>query len=249
MPHPSTPLRVMTYNVHSCTGSDGRISTYRVADVIASFEPDVVAIQELDFGLARTNHEHQAAEIARHLNMDFHFHPSIEVQEGKYGNAILSRYPLKLVQAGALPSPWWFRPLEKRGAIWATVDYRGREVQIINTHFGHNLRERLLQAETLLGAGWAAHSSCSPPLVVCGDFNTLPISSVYRRFRKLLKDAQLSIKGRRPMNTYPSRFPVARIDHIFTGAGVEVMDTNVPRNKLTCLASDHLPLIAEIEIR
>lgn len=239
----------MTYNVHSCTGSDGRISTYRVADVIASFEPDVVAIQELDSGLARTNHEHQAAEIAKHLNMDFHFHPSIEVQEGEYGNAILSRYPLKLVQAGALPSPWWFRPLERRGALWAAVDIGGREVQIINTHFGHNLRERLLQAETLLGAGWAAHSACSPPLVVCGDFNTLPISSVYRRFKKLLKDAQLSIKGRRPMNTYPSRFPLARIDHIFTGAGVEVMDTTVPRNKLTCLASDHLPLIAEIEIR
>lgn len=249
MPYPSTPLRVMTYNVHSCTGSDGRISTYRVADVIASFEPDIVAIQELDSGLARTNHEHQAAEIARHLNMDFHFHPSIEVQEGEYGNAILSRYPLRLVQAGPLPSPWWFRPLERRGAIWAAVDLGGREVQIINTHFGHNLRERLLQAETLLGAGWAAHSSCASPLVVCGDFNTLPISSVYRRIRKFLQDAQISIKGKKPMSTYPSRFPLARIDHIFTGAGVEVMDTKVPRSKLTCLASDHLPLIAEIEIR
>lgn len=238
----------MTYNVHSCTGPDGRISTYRIADVIAKYDPDVVAIQELDSGLARTNHAHQAAEIARHLNMAFHFHPSIEVQDGMYGNAILSRYPLRLVQAGALPAPWWFRPLERRGAIWTAVSVGGREVQIINTHFGHNLRERLLQAETLLGAKWAAHNSCNP-LVVCGDFNTLPISAVYRRFRKFLKDAQLSVSGRKPSGTYPSRFPVARIDHIFTGSGVEVMDTRVPRTKLTCLASDHLPLIAEIEIR
>lgn len=248
MTYSKQTLRVMTYNVHSCTGSDGRISTYRIADVIAAFEPDIVAIQELDSGLARTNHEHQAAEIARHLNMDFHFHPSIEVQEGMYGNAILSRYPLRLVQAGSLPAPWWFRPLERRGALWAAVIVDGREVQVINTHFGHNLRERLLQAETLLGAKWASHHSCSP-LVVCGDFNTLPISAVYRRFMKFLKDAQLSITGKKPSGTYPSRFPVARIDHIFTGAGVEVMDTRVPKNRLTCLASDHLPLIAEIEIR
>lgn len=239
----------MTYNVHSCRGSDGRISTYRVADVIAKYEPDVVALQELDAGLARTNHAHQAFEIARHLKMAFHFHPSIEVKDGEYGNAILSRYPLRVVQAASLPAPWWFKPLERRGAIWASVSFGDREVQIINTHFGHNLRERLLQAETLLGAGWAAHHSCSPPFLVCGDFNTLPISAVYRRFRRYLSDAQLAIKGRKPSNTYPSRFPVARIDHIFTGTGVEVLDTKVPRTRLTCLASDHLPLVAELDIR
>jgi len=238
----------MTYNVHSCTGSDGEVSTYRIADVIAKYEPDVVALQELDAGLARTKHRHQAEEIAKHLDMDFHFYPSIKIQSGHYGNAILSRYPLRLVQAGALPAPWWFRPFERRGALWAAVQVGDKEIQIINTHFGHNWRERLAQAEALLGAKWAAHSSCNPPLVVCGDLNTLPISSVYRRFRQLLRDAQMSLKGKRPMKTYPSRCPVVRIDHIFTSQEVLVLDTNVPRNGLTAKASDHLPLIAELEI-
>src|SRR3972149_1801042 len=101
MPHPSTPLRVMTYNVHSCTGSDGRISTYRVADVIAAFEPDVVAIQELDSGRARTNHEHQAAEIAKHLNGDLRSAPTTSTRCPYCASVTPRRFPVKLVQAGA----------------------------------------------------------------------------------------------------------------------------------------------------
>ena len=248
MAHPPKSIRIMTYNVHSCTGPDGEVSTYRIADVIARYEPDVVALQELDSGLERTRRAHQASEIAEHLNMEFHFHPSMETQSGKYGNAILSRYPMRLVQAGPLPAPWWFRPFEKRGALWAAVSLEGKEIQIINTHFGHNWRERLAQSEALLGAKWAAHTTCNPPLVVCGDLNTLPLSYVYRRFRQFLEDAQLAIKGRRPRGTYPSRFPVCRIDHIFTSHEVLVLDTEVPRDRLAAKASDHLPLIAELEI-
>lgn len=249
MPYQKKPLRVMTYNVHSCVGSDGKFSTYRIADVIARYEPDIVALQELDSGLARTNHAHQAEEIAGHLDMDFHFHPSLEIRNGRYGNAVLSRYPLRLVQAGALPSPWWFRPFERRGALWAAVKIHDREIQIINTHFGHHWRERILQAEALLGVEWAAHSSCAPPLILCGDLNTLPVSSVYRRFRRFLSDAQLSITGKKPGRTYPSRCPIARIDHIFSSREVAVLDTDVPRTALTRAASDHLPLIADLEIR
>lgn len=248
MPHNSKPLRVMTYNVHSCTGRDGRTCTHRVAEVIAAVAPDIVALQELDAGLARTNHAHQAEEIARHLNMDFHFHPSIEIQNGMYGNAILSRHPMKLVRAGALPAPRWFRALEKRGAIWASINYGGARVQVINTHFGHNWRERSAQADALLGDEWASSSSCAPPLIVCGDFNTLPASPVYRRFRGLLADAQLACDGRRPAGTYPSRLPLARIDHIFTSREVRVLGSSVPRTVLAASASDHLPLIAELEI-
>lgn len=244
----SEKLRVMTYNVHSCIGSDGAVSTYRIADVIAGYDPDVVALQELDSGLARTNNAHQAEEIARHLNMDFHFHPSMELKEGKYGNAILSRFPLRLRQAGALPTAWWWRALERRGAIWATINAGDREIQIINTHFGLNWRERVAQAEALLGARWVAHSACKEPLIICGDFNTLPISPIYRRFRKILHDAQLAIKGWKPQSTYPSRYPLARIDHIFTSREIEVLNITVPRNTLTSAASDHLPLIAEINI-
>ncbi len=241
-------LRIMTYNVHSCFGRDGKVSTYRVADVIARYEPDVVALQEIDSGRPRTNHSHQAREIAEHLNMDFHFHPSMEIEEEKYGNAILSRYPIRLIQAGPLPTFKRRRALESRGALWAAVRFGGKEIHIINTHLGLNRRERLLQAEALLGGKWAAHAQCRPPLIICGDLNSMPISPVYRRFRKLLTDVQVSSVGMRALRTYPSLYPIARIDHIFTGPGFEVVNTAVPRTRLTSAASDHLPLIAELAL-
>lgn len=244
----SVTLRIMTYNVHSCIGTDGKVSPYRIATVIAEYNPDIVALQELDAGKSRTNHSHQAEEIAEHLNMDFHFHPSIEIKEEKYGNAILSRHPLTLIQAGALPTINGWRPLEKRGALWVFIDALGKGVQIINTHFGRNRRERVLQADALIGDEWTSKPCFRPPLVVCGDFNALPVSSAYRRLRKSFFDAQHLIKGFRPLSTYPSSYPLARIDHIFTTPGVNVRKIVVPRTPMTRIASDHLPLIAEVDI-
>lgn len=241
-------FRVMTYNVHSCIGQDGLVSTFRIARVIAEYEPDVVALQELDAWRPRTGRVHQAEEIARHLNMDFHFHPSMEIKEERYGNAILSRYPISLKHAGPLPS-YKKRPLlERRGALWAAINFFNKEIQIINTHLGLNRFERMAQADALLGSQWALNSSCKPPLIVCGDFNAIPLSSVYRKFKKILKDAQVSISGLKPENTYPSRYPIFRIDHIFTSGNLSVKQFIVPRNKFTNSASDHLPLIVDIAV-
>lgn len=241
----SAKLRIMTYNVHSCIGTDGKLSTYRIAQVIAEYRPDVVALQELDVGMARTNYVHQAREIAAHLDMDFHFHPCREIEEEKFGNALLSRHPLKLMRAGALPGHRLIYDREKRGALWASVLAEGSEFNIITSHFGHLRKERMAQAEALLGTEWASHTLCRPPFAVCGDFNTLPVSPVYKRFRSSLFDAQL-YNGVSPFKTFPSFRPFFRIDHIFLSSGLEVCSVQAPRTRLTLAASDHLPLIADV---
>ena len=97
-------LRVMTYNVHSCVGIDGKLSPRRVARVISRYEPDIVALQEVDVGRLRTRQADQARVIAECLQMDYHFHPTIQVEEEAYGDCILSRLPMRLVKAGGLPS-------------------------------------------------------------------------------------------------------------------------------------------------
>ena len=97
-------LRLMTYNVHGCVGRDGRLSPQRVAEVIAGAGPDVVALQELDVGRRRSGSRNQAREVADALGMAFHFHPALRVEEENYGDAILSRLPMRLVRAGALPA-------------------------------------------------------------------------------------------------------------------------------------------------
>jgi endonuclease/exonuclease/phosphatase family metal-dependent hydrolase len=239
-------LRVMTYNVHSCIGMDGKLDVERIARVIARARPDVVALQELDVGRSRTAGLDQAQLIAHYLEMEFHFHPALHLEEERYGDAILTHLPQRLVKAAPLPGLASKPHLEPRGALWVAVDFNGMEVQIINTHLGLYPRERLAQVSALLSDEWLAHDQCREPVILCGDFNALPSSPVCRRISKGLNDVQILAREHRPLRTYSGRFPVARIDHIYTSAGIEVTGVEVPGSELARTASDHLPLLAEL---
>ena len=241
-------LRVMTYNVHSCIGMDGKLTPERIARVIARYAPDIVALQELDVGRLRTEGMDQAHLIARYLEMDFHFHPALHIEEERYGDAILTHLPMRLVKVGALPGLSSKPFLEPRGAMWVEVDVQGAPIQVLNTHLGLLPGERLAQVEALLGSEWLAHPDCRGPVILCGDFNALPSSRACRRLRDRLKDAQVEHKRQRPRGTFFGRFPVVRIDHVFVDASLEVADIEVPDSELARLASDHLPLIVEVKL-
>jgi endonuclease/exonuclease/phosphatase family metal-dependent hydrolase len=239
-------LRVMTYNVHSCIGMDGKLSPERIARVIARYAPDVVALQELDVGRARTEGMDQAHRIAHYLAMDFHFHPAMHIKEERYGDAILTHLPMRLVKAGPLPGLPAKPGLEPRGALWVAIDVNGTEIQVINTHLGLLPRERKVQVEALLGPDWLAHPDCRSPVVLCGDFNARPSSPPSRRLRTRLNDAQIELDRHRPRGTFFGRFPTARIDYVFIDPGLAVADIEVPDTELVRVASDHLPLIVEL---
>jgi endonuclease/exonuclease/phosphatase family metal-dependent hydrolase len=83
--------RLLTYNVHRCVGVDRRLDVGRIAAVIAEHEPDVVCLQELDVGRARTGMVDQAGAIAERLAMSFHFHAAMKVETEQYGDAIRAR--------------------------------------------------------------------------------------------------------------------------------------------------------------
>lgn len=241
-------LRVMSYNVHSCLGMDGRIDVERIARVIGRVQPDVVALQELDVGRERTQGVDQAQQIAQYLEMAFHFHPAIHLEEERYGDAILTHLPERLIKADLLPTVPDKAHLEPRGALWVAIDVGGTQVQIINTHLGLSPRERILQVEALLGEQWMGHDDCRDPLIVLGDFNAMPGSAVCRRFKSQLRDVQLAVNGQRPRATFPTRFPVMRIDHVFVSSGIEPKRIEIPRNQMVKVASDHLPLVVDLEI-
>jgi len=127
-----------------------------------------------------------------------------------------------------------------------TVECDGRPVQMLNTHLGLSGRERLAQAAALLGPEWLGHAECAAPRLLCGDFNAWPLSPAYRRLREALPEAQ---DGRgRALPTFPSRWPLLRIDHVFHSPDLAVREVRVPRTPLTRLASDHLPLIVEVTL-
>ena len=234
-------FRVMTYNAHSCVGTDGKLSPGRIAEVIARANPDVVALQELDAGQSRSASVNQPHWLAEQLGMFVHFTPARTCNEGHYGNAVLSQHPFSLLSEGGLRR----RRDEERAVQWLKIRIRGFELSVMNTHLSIHFRDRLLQVEQLLSTEWLAKNQSQVPLVLCGDLNSSQFSPVYRRLRKDLVDAQRA-NGARALPTWPSRLPFFRIDHLFTSPSIQVIRCEVRRDPLSILASDHLPLLAEL---
>jgi endonuclease/exonuclease/phosphatase family metal-dependent hydrolase len=240
---PLRHIRILTYNVHSCRGTDGRRDPARIAEVVARCKPDIAALQEVDVGRARSGGVDQAHLIAAHLSMKAHFHPALHLEQEQYGDAILTALPARLVRAGPLPSIG-----EPRGAIWVSVDVGGAQLQVINTHLGLRRRERAAQVAALLGPGWLGSAECrDAPAVLVGDFNTVPGALAYRNLARHGRDAQLHA-ATRAKATFPSWLPMLRLDHIFVGEGVEAVETQVLADRLARRASDHLPLVATLAV-
>ncbi|MBI1196935.1 MAG: EEP domain-containing protein [Phenylobacterium sp.] len=240
--------RIVTYNVHRCVGTDRRLDVARIAEVLARLEPDIVALQELDVGRRRTNHVDQAHEIAQRLAMTHHFHAAMRVEEERYGDAILTSLPERLVKAGPLPGYPRVPGLEPRGALWVEVGVGGRPLQVINTHLGLVPREQQIQAAHLAGAAWLENDALTWPAILLGDFNATAGSVVYRTLCAPLKPARKLAPRREPDATFPSALPVLRIDHLFVSPGVEVNAVFAPLDPLTRVASDHLPLVMDFEL-
>jgi len=242
-------LRVMTYNVHRCVGMDGKLSLDRIAHVIAAWNPDLVALQELDVRRSRSNHVDQAHAIATELQMDFHFHPALTVADEQYGDALLCRYPMRMHRAGALPGIDQRPRLEPRGALWCRLEFNGRQIDVVNTHLGLRRAERRAQIDALLGQQWLAQRDDSIPLLFCGDLNAWPGSYVCRRLREYAIDVQEAEGANKPLSTFFGHLPLWRIDYIFFSPHWTVNHVNVPRTRLTRIASDHLPVIADLRLR
>jgi endonuclease/exonuclease/phosphatase family metal-dependent hydrolase len=244
----STRLRLMTYNVHFCRGMDGRYSTQRIARVIARAAPDVVCLQELDQSRARSGGVDQGLEIARQLEKDFHFHAVAELDDGHFGNAVLSSLPLRWRAAGPLPAVETRLNLVDRGVLWVEVEVDGVPVQVFNTHLSISERERRLQVAEVVGERWLGHPECAGAVVLAGDFNASPESWIARRVETMLRNAVPVGAGGAGQRTWSSRIPVRRIDHVFTSADLGVHAVTVPRTRLSRVASDHLPVVVDLTI-
>jgi endonuclease/exonuclease/phosphatase family metal-dependent hydrolase len=235
-------LSVLTYNVHSCIGTDRKVDVHRIVDVIAQTGADIIALQELDVGRKRTGGIDQAHLIASLLKMDAHFHPALHVEDEKYGDAILTALPTRLMKAGPLPSKG-----EVRGAIWVRVDLPGIALNVINTHLGLRNSDRVQQVSTLLGNEWIGSAEFqASPGIICGDLNAIPSSAAYKALSASFRDVQgvaPAIRAR----TFPSRFPLLRLDHIFASKEIGILGSQVISTAASRRASDHLPLLAEVE--
>lgn len=241
-------LRVMTYNIHGCGGTDGRVSPRRVGRVIDTYHPDIIALQEVDLGRRRSRAEDQAAMIAKQLHLNHVFCPTLTHGEEHYGHALLTPWPVEIVKRARLPADPRRLSREPRAALWARVMIDGRPVNVITSHLGLGLAERAAQVRALMGPDWIGALPEDEPAILCGDFNLPPGNASYRRIVAKLRDVQLVAPQHRPMRTFSSIRPFLRIDHIFLTPHFEAHAVQVPRTDLTRVTSDHLPLLADLQL-
>jgi endonuclease/exonuclease/phosphatase family metal-dependent hydrolase len=234
--------RVVTYNIRHARGRDWRVSTARIADVLRPLAADIVALQEVDRGRQRSGSEDQAAVLAEALGMQGHFHPAMRPRDGLYGDAVLVRQPARLVRSGNLPSPGHVEP---RGALHVEIALGGVPLQVIATHLGVRRAGRLAQIEGLLGPDWLGAALARGPTLLSGDFNSLPGSRVYGRIRAHLRDPAAFPDLPPAPATFPSRWPLLRLDHVFAGPGIRIIAAAAPRTGPARIASDHLPLVVD----
>ncbi|WGM31616.1 endonuclease/exonuclease/phosphatase family protein [Brevundimonas sp. NIBR11] len=242
-------MRLVTYNVHRCVGVDKQLDVERVAGVIAELEPDIVCLQELDVGRARTGGVDQAKTIAQRLSMAVRFHPAMRIEAEEYGDAILTPHPERLVRVGALPTVRGIPGLEPRGALWVKVEIDGVEINVLTTHLGLVPREQRLQAAALIGKDWMGHRDCSGPTLLAGDFNATSLTRPYQTLTRNHADCQRQLGLRPTLKTFPSGFPAIRIDHVFVSPHIRVTKVAAPFSPLSRMASDHLPLVVDFEIQ
>lgn len=240
-------LRVATYNVRGCRGFDGQRSEKRIAEVIAALEVDVIGLQELDLNRPRSAGIDQAARIAEHLGWRHAFHPALRISDEQYGDAILSPHPIRLRQARELPSVTTRLCPESRAAIWGEFETAAGPLHVINTHLGLGWRERLMQAELLAGEQWVGAIPAGEPLVLLGDFNSLPGSRPFKVLTRGLRDIRTLLAPSPRLATYPTRLPFLALDHIFVNDRIRVNSATVVRTVDSRIASDHFPLVADIQ--
>ncbi len=246
-------FRVMTYNIHRAIGLDRRFRPDRLVRIISSHSPDIVLLQEVDEGVPRSRELDLARELAAALGYPYvAIGHNVTLRQGRYGNATLSRFPIVSRRNIDLT----IGRHKRRGCQHATIVLttragRSHRLEVFNLHLGLSARERERQVALLARSRELASLSASDVgCLVGGDFNDWrsllqPLFSILLRFRCATDHAQ---SGRQPIPTYPAFFPRGPLDRIYYRGALRLLSVRRCRLRLSRIASDHLPIVADFEI-
>ena len=233
-------VRIATYNIHRCRGMDRRTAPQRIAEVLRDIDADVVALQEvIGAGPAGAG---QAEEIGAAVGMGWVMASVRQLRRHLFGNVVLSRFPI--VHHSQYDLSW--RTCEARACQRADLDLgHGRMLHVYNVHLGTAVLERRYQAPRL--AAYVHDHRIHGPKVILGDFNEWMRGLATKTLGSLFDsiDIHAHLQRRR---TYPGLFPLLHLDHIYYDGDVIVRSVELPRNRKALIASDHLPLVANLSI-
>ncbi|MDF3035160.1 MAG: endonuclease, partial [Paucimonas sp.] len=224
------PLTIATYNIHGAVGADGRFDPGRIADVLREIQADIFALQEVPLGGRGPN---VLSLLQEATGMHAVEAPALSTLHYRYGNAILTRFPLINMRWIDIS----FGSREPRSALDADLDCHGQPLRIVATHLGLRPAERRDQIKKLL----QVFNTHRMPVVLLGDLNEWfvwgrPLRWLISHFQRVPAPA-----------TFPSRWPIFALDRIWIRPRDRLVHVSVHKTPLSRIASDHLPLIAHID--
>ena len=229
-------LKIATYNIHgglpAWTAHAKRQMIARIAQVIDELDADIVALQEVPLG--GSDAPDVLSQLREATGMSAVEGPTLDTPKRRYGNAVLSRLPVRMARTVDLS----FHGREPRGALDADIECAGRLIRVVATHLGLSATERSTQVRTLL----AAFDNSELPVILAGDINEWFVRG--RALRALVSHFRRAPAPR----TFPTFCPVFALDRIWMHPGDYLVDVTVHRSVLARRASDHYPLVARIRM-
>jgi endonuclease/exonuclease/phosphatase family metal-dependent hydrolase len=227
-------IRVATYNVHACIGTDGRHDPARVARVITELDADVVALQEFTYPASVALDTRTPVVLTTLDRYQCALGPTRKNLTECFGNALLTRHSLVEVHRIDLS----MERREPRGAVAATIDIAGTRLHVLAAHLGLRVRERRFQIRQILDY---LDSVQATQFVVLGDFNDwLPGRTVVD-----VLDERLGHPPR--PRSFPTYLPLVSLDRIWVHPRDSLRRLTTHATPLAKRASDHFPVIADID--
>jgi beta-N-acetylhexosaminidase len=248
VPDSGSSARVLVYNVHAGKDASGRDNLAGVADLVRATGADIVLLQEVDQGTRRSGGVDQPALLAARTGMHVAFGSALDYDGGKYGVAMLSRWPIVSDTLIHLPvTPPQERAggsREPRGALRVTVASPMGTLTVLNTHLDASRDDRWRRQEADTIASLVARERESGALVIAGgDFNSTPESAVQGALRDVMRDSWAECASGDGF-TFPDSAPARRIDYLYLTGPITCRSARVIDTRL----SDHRPLLVEVSI-
>ena len=237
---PGVPsVRVVTYNIHTCVGVDRRYDPSRISAVLREIDADIACLQEVGSRRHIDRYPDQWAYLGQETGCRVITGAGIGARYGRFGNAILTRFPVLAARAIDLTVAGY----EPRGAIDADILIGDHVLRVVATHFGLHAAERRLQANRLmtsLGEPPAANRRPAQAVLLMGDLNE------WRGRSGAIRSLDRRLGPSAAARTFPSWLPVLALDRIYADGPAVLRDVCVYRSPLARIASDHLPLVGSL---
>ena len=240
--HRRPVVRIATYNIHKCRGLDRRVRPDRIAEVLKDLNADIIGLQEVISRDGGEPEENQARYLAEELGYHCAFGENRRHGGGRYGNVVLSRFPIVLNKNYNITSG----AREARGCLRTDIQVDDKTaLHVFNVHFGTAFSEHREQARMLFENGILTHDTLQGPRIVMGDFNEWLRGAVSRTLTNHLVAADIRTHLNKS-RTYPGVLPMFCLDHIYFDRHLSLESMRLFRTRTALVASDHLPLVADL---